>query len=152
MSSHPESHTTRGCGVPTRPATTMQTPKWCPLRAGLRATNLSTPTRPPASLHTGAAARSTGNPNTAALEHAGAIHVKNAATSACARGQWEWEKEASTQPHGKWLVVESGRSTCRQSCQCRRCQRAALRSYPCADKVCESGPQLHPQVLLFPAS
>ena len=44
-----------------------------------------------------------------------AIHVKKAATLAGERGQWEWEKQASTQPHAKWLWVESGRSTGRSS-------------------------------------
>ena len=41
-------------------------------------------------------------PNTPTLEHAARwwpYTSKKAATSAGARGQWEWEKHASTQPH-----------------------------------------------------
>ena len=81
-----------------------------------------------------------------------AIHVKEAATLAGARGQWERKEEASTQPLAEWLWIQSGRATGWQGCECCRCQRAALRPHQCTDRVCESGPQLHPEVLVLQAS
>ena len=83
------------------------------------------------------AASSSGNPlvhNTPALEHAARCHTRQEG-GRCERTVGVGERGIDT--------------TC---CQFRKCQRNALRSYQCADRVCESGQQLHSEVLLFQAS
>ena len=141
-------HTASGCCVPTRRAvpspgkgdtTVASTASWStmtsircssrPLNALWIADNSAithTPTCLPADL-----CGSTLQEKTPCFQHPSprarcsrvAIHVKWAATSASAR-EWEWEEQASTQPHTKWWWVGSGRSTGGQGCQCRRRQGA----------------------------
>ena len=151
LASVPESHATRGCCVPTRRAITMQrrhqSGLHCELgsvpqsetvnddldsalieaveRAEVQIANKSVRAHLPPCIPVRQRAQA-GNPlvpNTPALEH-GARWLpctSRRRPHRQVRVDSGSERKRSTQPHAKWLCVESGRSVGRQGCQCRRC-------------------------------